>query len=450
MAFDFRSFDDLARTARSLGVSLPRSDDLSRLAEATEIAGTGVVVPNRLAVHPMEGNDGTLSGDPSESTTRRYDRFAAGGAGLIWFEASAVVEEGRAVPYQLRITPDNVHLYADLLKRIRVVSADRFGASFRPVVVVQLTHSGRFSKRNGASAPVIAYRNPVLDRRMRVPDEVDPVSDEYLDALPDRYAEAAALCREAGFDGVDVKACHRYLVSELLSAFDRPGRYGGSFENRTRLLRDSLSRIRLRVGPDPSFLLASRLNLFDGIRPPLGFGTDADDDAALDLAEPLRLVAALHALGVRLIDVTMGSPYFNPHVNRPYDHGGYEPPEHPLVGVGRLLDGAAAVQRAFPDLSVVGTGYSWLRQFAPQVAAGVVSSAGAALVGFGRQSFAYPDFAADILEKGRLDPRRCCVSCSKCSDILRAGGHAGCVVRDAARYLDEYRKFFPQPTKKGD
>jgi 2,4-dienoyl-CoA reductase-like NADH-dependent reductase (Old Yellow Enzyme family) len=163
--------------------------------------------------------------------------------------------------------------------------------------------------------------------------------------------------------------------------------------------------------------------------------------AKLDLSEPLALVARLHDDGLRLLNITMGTPYFNPHVNRPYDTGGYVPPEHPLFGVARLLDGAAAVQRTHHDLAVVGTGYSWLRQFAPQVAAGVIRSGGASLVGFGRQAFAYPEFAVDILEKGALDPRRCCVTCGKCSDILRAGGPAGCVVRDAGRYLEPYRSF---------
>jgi 2,4-dienoyl-CoA reductase-like NADH-dependent reductase (Old Yellow Enzyme family) len=441
MAFPYRTPDDLRREAEALGISLPWSDDLSILASPLPIAGSGLVVPNRLAVHPMEGNDGTAEGAPAEGTFRRYERFAAGGAGLLWFEAVAVVEEGRAVPFQLKITRDNLPLYAQLRKRIDRTAADRFGSDFRPVVVAQLTHSGRFSKPTGVSAPKIAYRNPVLDQKMKVPEEVEPVSDEYLDELPDRFAAAALLCREAGFDGVDVKSCHRYLLSELLSAFDRPGRYGGTFEHRIRLILDVSRRIREAVGPDPDFLVTARLNLFDGILPPLGFGTDAGDAAKLDLSEPLALVARLHDDGLRLLNITMGTPYFNPHVNRPYDTGGYVPPEHPLFGVARLLDGAAAVQRTHPDLAVVGTGFSWLRQFAPHVAAGVIRSGGASLVGFGRQAFAYPEFAVDILEKGALDPHRCCVTCGKCSDILRAGGPAGCVVRDAGRYLEPYRSF---------
>ena len=448
MAFPYRTPQELRDDAERQGIRLPWCDDLSGLSAPFPIPDSALVAPNRLAVHPMEGNDGTSDGTPTESTRRRYDRFAAGGAGLLWFEAVAVAPEGRAVPGQLRLTRENADVYRDLLARIRRGAEESRGAGFRPVVVVQLTHSGRFSRAEGASAPRIAYRNPILDQKMKVPDEVEPVADAYLDALPEQYAETAALAREVGFDGVDVKACHRYLISELLSAFDRPGRYGGSFENRTRLLLDCVRRIRERIGPDPGFLVTTRLNLFDGIRPPLGFGTDASDEAALDLSEPLRLVGRLQALGVRMLNITMGSPYFNPHVNRPYDQGGYVPPEHPLVGVDRLLRGARAVQQEFSDLAVVGTGYSWLRQYAPQVAAGALQEGGARLIGFGRQSFSYPDFARDILDRGVLDPRRCCVACGKCSDILRAGGPAGCVVRDAGAYLEAYRRHVRPVEKK--
>lgn len=440
MVFDCRSRAELLARAAELGVAVPWSDDLSVLGRPFPIPGTPLVVPNRFAVHPMEGSDGADDGAPSEWTMRRYERFAEGGAGLLWFEAVAVVPEGRAVPRQLRITRANLHVFAAIRRRIDEVFAGRNPGGGRPVVVVQLTHSGRFSKPEGRPAPRIAWPNPVLDPRAGVPLPIEPVTDDYLDALPDRFAETALLCREAGFDGVDVKACHRYLISELLGARERPGRYGGSFENRARLLLDAASRIRAAVGPDPGFLVATRLNLFDGIRPPYGFGTDAADESKPDLAEPLELVGRLRATGVRLVNVTMGSPYINPHVNRPYVHGGYEPPEHPLVGVARLIAGAAAVQRAHPDVAVVGTGYSWLRHLAPQVAAGAIASGGARFAGFGRLAFADPGFAGEVLREGGLDPRRCCVACGKCSELLRAGEPAGCVVRDGERYLEPYRR----------
>ena len=214
-----------------------------------------VTVANRLVCQAMEGCDGTASGSPDTLTKRRYDRFARGGAGLIWFEATAVMKEGRANPRQLYINDNNLDDFKRQVESIKQTAYKENG--FEPIVVMQATHSGRYSKPNGVSAPLIAYNNPIFEKDNPIPKE-RIVSDEYLDRVGDALVKGAMLAEKAGFDGVDIKCCHRYLNSELLSAYNREGRYGGCFENRTRLLRDSVKGRISSFRPDSTYMMALR------------------------------------------------------------------------------------------------------------------------------------------------------------------------------------------------
>ena len=256
--------------------------------------------------------------------------------------------------------------------------------------------------------------------------------------MPEAYARAAILAEKAGFDGVDIKACHGYLLSELLSAHTREGKYGGSFENRIRLLLDIIDAVRAVLRPET--ILASRLSVSDMIDYPYGFGVTETVPAAPDLAEAKKLIGILMEKDLTLVDMTMGSPYFNPHINRPYNKGGYVPPEHPLRGVERLICASREIQTAFPSLTLIGTGYSYLREFAPYVAAGALRDGDATLIGFGRMAFAYDDFARDMIA-GEVHKNKVCIACSKCTEIMRAGGTTGCPIRDQEIYLPIYRQY---------
>ncbi len=207
----------------------------------------GLRLENRIAIQPMEGCDGTRDGKPDELTIRRYDRFARSGAALIWEEATAVCEEGRANPRQLWIKKENVAAFQEMNQRIREISFRENG--FVPKIIMQATHSGRYSKPNGTPEPIIAYQNPLFEKENPIPAE-RVISDEALDRLAEQFGKAARLAEQAGFDGIDIKACHRYLNCELLSAYHRPGRYGGSLENRTRLLREGIQNAKRRWGTD--------------------------------------------------------------------------------------------------------------------------------------------------------------------------------------------------------
>ncbi|NLE39486.1 MAG: FAD-dependent oxidoreductase [Pirellulaceae bacterium] len=431
--------EDLTRMAAELGLSLPVSEDTSIL--ASPVAVGPLTAPNSLAVQPMEGCDGDAEGRPGELTRRRYRRFARGGAGLLWFEAIAVVREGRANPRQLWLHGGSAASFAAMVADSRAVAAERFGADHRPIMVAQLTHSGRYSRPSLAPHPLIPQHDPYRDKRMNLAEDWPVLSDDELDRLPDAYAEAARLAFEAGFDAVDVKSCHGYLINELFACHTREGKYGGPFENRVRLLLDILDRVRDAVGRDR--LITSRMGVYDAIPYPYGWGVDRSDVMKPDLSEPKRLIGLLVERGVGLLNVTVANPYYNPHVNRPFDQpvaGGYQPPEHPLAGVARMVSLAGEIQRAFPQLAVVGSGYSWLRSLFPSVAAGVKAQGMATFIGAGRMAFAYPDFAADVVETGRLDPDRVCINCSACTQIMRDGGMTGCVVRDGEVYGPIYHR----------
>jgi 2,4-dienoyl-CoA reductase-like NADH-dependent reductase (Old Yellow Enzyme family) len=414
-----------------------------------------VKVGNSLAIHPMEGCDGTLDGRPDELTWRRYERFAEGGAKLVWFEATAVCPEGRANTRQLWITPDNAGDFARLLERIRALHRARYGADDDLLIPVQLTHSGRY----GVPERIIAYHNPHIDRKSGTPAEQPPISDGELERLEDRYVDAARLVLEAGFTAIDLKVTHGYLLSELTGAKTREGNYGGPLENRLRFLRNVMGKLRAAFGK--RLMLTMRLGCFDSVPffkdpktalgvpcdyevpYPYGFGVDAGDPLREDLREVKQAIRWFREWGLELLNVSMGCPYYNPHVLRPFekpDEGNYEQPEHPLTGVDRHFRIAGELQRTFPDLPMVGTGYSWLQKYCINAGARNVAEGNIRFVGIGRGVLAYPDFARDALEKGELDERRVCKTLTFCTYLMRSKNHplgqfpAGCPPFDKEGY----------------
>ena len=417
-----------------LKTELPFSDDVSILQQEATISGK--LIHNRLACQAMEGCDGTADGRPGQLTSRRYKRFAEGGAGIIWFEATAVLEEGRANPRQLYITEQNLDAFKRQIEEIKETAIKANG--YEPVVVMQATHSGRYSKPNGTPAPLIAYNNPVFEKDNPISKE-RIVTDEYLDMVRDALVASAVLAEKAGFDGVDIKCCHRYLNSELLSAYEREGRYGGSLENRTRLLRESIKGAIESCSKD--FIVSSRMNVYDGFEHPYGFGVSKGGGLEFDTTEPDWLIKELYKYGVRLLNITMGNPYFNPHVNRPFATGGYVAEEHPLEGVSRVLSGIAKLKEANPDMAMICSAVSFLGVAAPNVVAAYIKDGRFDFAGFGRTIFAYPNFAKDILMNGSLDKNKICICCSKCTEIMRTpGGTPGCVIRDKEVYMPIYKQ----------
>ena len=432
--FKFSSIDDLRMALDEMGIFLPLADDTAVLKEPLQISTKQI--PNRMVNHPMEGADGDERGRPQELTRRRYIRFAEGGAGLIWFEATAVVAEGRANPRQLLLSEETAKDFQAMLQETLKSAENAYGSDHRPYTVLQLTHSGRYSKPFAKMQPIVAAASPPLEGHVSASLRI--ITDDELAALEDRYAKAAWLASEIGFDAVDIKSCHRYLVSELLSAHTREGIYGGSFENRTRFLTNIIDKIK--AYPACEIDIAVRMNSFDSIPHPYGWGISEQNYHRIDLSEPIRLAQLIRDRGVGLINISAGNPYYNPHVGRPYDLGPYVPKEHQLYSVERMLKAAADIQKAVPEVPIVATGFSWLREFGAASAAAGIKEGWFQLAGFGRQSFAYPDFAKDILDKGEMDRKKCCIACGKCTELMRLDGVTGCVVQDAEVYRPIYRE----------
>ena len=396
---------------------------------ATPLTVGTKIVPNRVVLQPMEGCDCHEDGSPSALTVAKYMRAAKSGAGLIWLEATAVCSEGRTNPGQMMLTRDNLPRFQTLVRDMKRVAKEACG--IEPILILQLTHSGRQSIR-----PMIAYRHPIYEATRPVTDE-NIVTDEYLDTLAEKYVASAQLAVEAGFDGVDVKSCHGYLFQELLSAYTREGRYGGSFENRSRLYLDCIKAVKDAL-PE-HVLLTSRLSVVDMVPKPYGFGTTEDNE--VDLREPDRLIGLLQEAGVQLLNVTLGNPYYNPHVNRPFRKGAYTPPEQPAAGLNRFLAIEKHIKDTFPTLPVVGSGLSYYRDDLMEQSEKQLQDGVCDLVGYGRMWLAYPMFYRDFLD-GRFEPKKCCLSCSKCTELMRARQVSGCAV-----FEEYYRNLYKEIIK---
>jgi 2,4-dienoyl-CoA reductase-like NADH-dependent reductase (Old Yellow Enzyme family) len=462
-----KTAEEFRRHAASLGIELPCDDQIltagaSPLALPAEaVIINGKKIGNRCAIQPMEGWDATTSGGVTEPMLRRWERFGQSGAKLICGgEAMAVRPDGRANPNQFIINEENKAGLAALRETLVAAHKQRHGTAEDLVIGFQLTHSGRFCKPNDKSRlePRVAFRHPILDRKFSVTSQDQVWTDGEIERLVQDYVRAARLARDVGADFVDIKHCHGYLLHEFLGARTRPGKYGGPFENRTRILREIVSAIRADGNP---IELAVRLSAFDIVpfrpdpalstpaKPGPGipedfsgclpyhyaFGVNADNPLEYDLSETFEFAGLCRKLGVKILNLTAGSPYYNPHIQRPAAYppsDGYQPPEDPLVGVARQVNAVRQIKaRAPAGLLLVGSAYSYLQEFLPQVAQGVLRNGWTDFVGIGRMVLAYPDIFTDALAKGKLEARRLCRTFSDCTTAPRNGLISGCYPLDS-------------------
>lgn len=398
---------------------------------STPIEIYGRTINNRVLFQPMEGCDGTYAGDIDILTRRRYLRFVEGAPGIIWFEATAVCNEGRANPRQLYINDKTVGGFRNIVSEMKARSRELHG--FEPVVIVQLTHSGRYSKPNGTPEPIVAYRNELWEKN-REDQPFVVATDDYLSTIPAMYAKAAELALDAGFDGMDVKCCHGYLFNEFLSAYNRDGAYGCSLENRTRLYFDCIDAVKEAV-KDKAFV-TTRLNACDCF--PYGYGYGVNQSGEIDLTETKTIIAKLQEKGIELVNLTIGNPYLIPHINRPYVANA---PEDGNIGMKRVYDVTKEITSAFPNMKFIVSALTYEGENAVEYAEKLLSEGVGDFAGFGRMTFAYPTFYKDHLEKGHLDKTKICIKCSKCSELMRAGTVSGCVVRDNECYMPYYKEF---------
>jgi NADPH2 dehydrogenase len=456
-----KTANDFKEYLRTINVDLPFDDELQQGQQSPYHQKyrlrSGRTIGNRFCILPMEGWDGTPDGLPSDLTKRRWKNFAISGAKLLWgCEAVAVRHEGRANPLQLVIRENNVDEYKKLYESLLTDHQAKFGTTSDLVVGLQLTHSGRFCKPNDKKKlePMILYPHPVLNRKFGLPDDYPVMTDDYIDRLIDDFVKAAVLSQKAGFHFVDIKHCHGYLGHEFLSARIRVGKYGGSFENRTKFLRSIVEGIKSEA---PGLEVSVRLSAFDwvpfskgedtvgipekfGEQYPFAFGGDTSG-VGIDLSETFQLLSLLQSLDIELVCITGGSPYYNPHIQRPAifpPSDGYQPPEDPLVGVGRQLKVAAEIKKAFPDLCIVGSVYSYLQEWLPNVGQNVLNNKQADFIGLGRMVLSYPDMPDDILNNRVLRRDSICRTFSDCTTAPRNGMVSGCYP------LDDFYKAMPE------
>jgi len=468
---------DFRRHVSSLGIELPCEEELisgenSPLSQPIEhLTVNGKQIGNRYAVQPMEGWDARTNGSVTDEVIRRWQRFGESGAKMIFGgEAMAVRADGRANPNQLIINESTRPGLGKLRETLLSAHAAHFGKTTDLLIGFQLTHSGRFCKPNDKfrMEPRVAYRHPILDRKFNVTNDEQMWSDEEIEQLIEDYATAAKLAREAGADFVDIKHCHGYLLHELLRAFTRPGRYGGTFENRTRMLRDIVSAIRAS-GNDIE--LAVRLSAFDFVpfKPDPGrsqpgkpgpgvpedfahclpyyyaFGVNPHNPLEYDLTEPFQFLDLCAQLGIKIVNLSAGSPYYNPHIQRPAAYppsDGYQPPEDPLVGVARQINVVRQLKAKAPkDLLIIGTAYSYLQEYLPHVAQYTVRNGSTDMVGLGRVTLSYPTILSDVIEKGSLVNKSICRTFSDCTTAPRNGLISGCYP------LDKYYSSKPEFSK---
>ena len=311
----------------------------------------------------------------------------------------------------------------------------------------------------------MAYRHPILDAKFKVTDDSQVWTDDEIEELIRCYIRAARLAADLGVDFVDIKHCHGYLLHEFLSAHTRPGRYGGSFENRTRILREIIDGIRadgngidiiVRLSafdfvpfrPDPENSQPGKLGPgipedFSHCLPyRYGFGVNPDNPVDHDLTEATQFVALCAELGVKLVNLSAGSPYYNPHIQRPAAYppsDGYQPAYDPLVDVERQIQAVRRIREAAPaGIAIAGCAYSYLQDYLPHVTQYLVREGWVDVVGLGRMVLSYPDMLPDAMANGALASRKICRTFSDCTTGPRNGLISGCFP------LDDYYKSRPE------
>ena len=465
-----KSVADFRTHAESLGIDLSIDDSLVQGEHSpllSAVSWNSKIIGNRIAIQPMEGWDATNLGGTSEATLRRWGRFGESGAKLIWGgEAMAVRLDGRANPNQLLILKENQSDLEGLRSKLIESHREHYDTVDDLVIGFQLTHSGRFCRPNDKKRwePRVAYRHPVLDKKFSVASDDMVWTDQQLDDLIGDYARAASIAQEVGADFVDIKCCHGYLLHEFLGAKTRSGNYGGSFENRTRLLFSIIKAVQQSA---PGLGIGVRLSAFDSV--PFvpdqstampgkqgqgmpsdyttlipyvwGFGIDEKEPLKHDLTEVSMLIESLASRGVTLINLSAGSPYYTPHILRPAAYppsDGYQPHEDPLISVARQLNVAGQLKSQFPNTLMVGSGYSYLQEFLPSVGQHQVRTGKIDFVGLGRMVLSYPKQLIDAIHHGKSERKLVCRTFSDCTTAPRNGLASGCYP------LDEYYKRTPE------
>ncbi len=300
----------------------------------------GITLKNRISKSAMSDSLGDGTGHPTAAQIRLYERWAEGGAGL------SIIGEVQADP-GFAEKPGNLVLnhHSDLA---RFRDLTRRGTANGMHLWPQLGHAGAM-----AYPPI---SNPKGPSALDLPGlAASAMTADEIAALPAQFAQTAKLAQSAGFTGVQVHAAHGFLLSQFLSPLfnRREDGYGGSIENRMRLLLEVIDAVRNALGPDMP--IAVKLNATDQLEGGLG-----QEDA-------LTVAAALDATGIDLLDIS-GGTYF-PGAKSASDSGGKGP---------YFLDFAKRARQVTRKPLMATGGFKTLAQASDAVSSGTVDMVGLA------------------------------------------------------------------------
>lgn len=353
---------------------------------------------NRFLAQPMEGND-AVNGAVSERALNRYVKLATGKWGIIVIEALSVAPDALARKNQMVINRDHLPGLKRLVSEMKKADPET-------LILFQITHSGRKSGKEFAR-PTALY-DPAPHEHLLTTAEIDEIKNQFI--------EATLIAEEAGADGVDFKSCHGYFGCEILRpANQRDDKWGGSFENRTRFLKESVTEIRTRL-TRKDFILGSRISYYEGIRG--GCGTASAGDALEDFTEMDELLELMCDLGMDYVNVSAGIPGVTSEITRPTSTSKWF-----YLHQFRY---ARRVKHLVGDrLKVFGSAYSVLKEESIAAAEENLSRGDIDFAGWGRQTLADPLFVKHLVNNGQVDY---CKLCSGCSKLMVRQEQVACII----------------------
>lgn len=280
----------------------------------------GKTLRNRIVVPPMASQTATEQGFVTTETLAHYERLLQSQAGLVIVEYTYVHASGRSESNQFGIS-DDAHI-TGLSQIANVIHSSNALAG------IQLTHAGGKTSRDLTGGVLMGPSRiavPVRDQQLEAPDSM---TEQHVEMWKNSFISAAERAYRAGFDMIEIHSAHGYGLNQWLSPLtnQRSDRFGGSLENRSRLLIEILCEIRTQF---PKLLISVRIPGQDFL------------EGGLTLVETVELAQQLEFIGVDLIHVSSGI-------------GGWRRPRE-RSGEGYLVEEATAIQRAVKT-PVIGVG----------------------------------------------------------------------------------------------
>ncbi|MCR5716769.1 MAG: NAD(P)/FAD-dependent oxidoreductase [Lachnospiraceae bacterium] len=355
---------------------------------------------NRVVMPAMGVSLAQQNGEANEHIIRYYEERAKGGVGLIITEICRVEPVyGTAIPNQLgAYEMGQIPHLERLAERVH-----KYGTK----IFLQLQHPGRENKSSMIGGRQIVAPSPVMCKvTQEMPREL--TTDEVQD-LVKAFIRGAVFAKIAGFDGVELHAAHGYLLNEFLSPYTnkRTDRYGGSFENRIRIMEEMITGIRFMCGP--KFVISVRIS------------ADEFVEGGLKLEDGVKIARTLESFGIDVINVSSGIYETSTTIVEPASFA---------QGWRRHLGTAVKKAVSIPVIAA-----NNIKD--PDVAEELLETGVCDFVALGRANLADPNWVKKTLS-GRADEINKCIGCLYCFGSLSEGGHIKCAVNPKCGREVEY------------